>query len=364
MYTRSAAFDSAIRYGHKVVVRAEVLSGGVVVPSTGLRVIEGNVTVDGTAAVRRQGSLKVVDPTGALTPNDSSDTLSPYGRELRLYKGIALSSGDELLALATLRISSSSTNNQGQISLTGFDRARSVSRARFETPYVVASGVNYGTAIQDLLTSRLSGLTFNFVSVTATTPLLVFDQGADPWEKAQEMAKSVGCELFFDPLGIATMRYEVDPAGSSVAWDYGEGPTSMVLSVDNTLTDEPGYNGIVVDGEAPGVDPVHSVVYDTNPSSPTYSLGPYGKVPRFIRSQYITTQSQADAAAAAGLLRERGGTEQVKFSAILHPAHEAGDIVRVADSRVGIDDNYLIESFPISLGLEASTVTTRKRRTS
>lgn len=363
MYARSAAFDTAIRRSHSVAITAYVLSGGTVV-SGALPVIAGSVDVDGTAAVRRRCSLTLVDEDGTLT-GPVAPVISPYGREVRIHRGLVLPDGTtETVPIGTFRISTVATADSGadrKVTVSGFDRARSISRARFETPYTVAAGTNYATAIATLLSGRLPTLTFRLATTTATTPLLVFDQGADPWQTATDMATSIGCVLYFDTFGVCVLAAAADMV--TVVWDYAEGSNAVVTSIDNSLSDEPGYNGVVVDGEATNTAPVHAVVYDTDITSPTYSLGPYGKVPRFYKSQFITTNEQAAAAAAGLLVAERGSTEALKFSAIPHPCHEVGDLVHIADSALGIDGNYYLESFTIPLGLDPMSCTTRKRRT-
>jgi hypothetical protein len=360
MYARSAVFDAAVKNSHVVTLSADVLLNGVPI-KTGLSVVAGVVEVDGTASVRRRANLTVVDRDGTAL-----SALSVYGRELRVYRGIQFVDGTtESLALGVFRISAVRVNDgdgDRKISVAGFDRSRIVARNRFESPYTIAAGTNYSTAINDLLVSRYPSIVTSLAITSLTTPTLVFDQGADPWQSASDMATSLGCELFFDPTGVCIMRPVPDPTTSPVVWSYVDGAGASVLSVNDDASDEPGYNGVVVDGEPPNAPPVHSVVYDLNTTSPTYALGPYGKVPLFYRSQYITTQAQADAAAAAILLTQRGGTEQVKFTCIPHPAHEVGDLVRVADSSIALDDNYLLESFSIPLDLSAMMVTTRKRR--
>lgn len=365
MYARTAAFDAAIRSCQTVSVVADLLLDGVVVFS-GLPVVGGGIEVDGTAAVRRRCNLTVVDATGEITPNDPTDPLSPYGREIQIRRGVRFPDGTtEHIALGVFRMSTVAVNDSGsdrKITVTGFDRSRSVSRARFEAPYSVAAGTNYGTAIYDLIVSRLPDVVASFVSTSRTTPLLVFDQGADPWATAQEMATSIGAELFFNPDGICVLKFPVDPTTQAIDWEYAEGDDATVLSIDNTLSDEPGYNGVVVDGEPPDAPPVHAVVYDSNPLSPTYYLGAYGKVPRFYRSQFITTLAQAEDVANAMLLAERGGTEQLKFTCIPHPAHEVDDLVHVVDPLIGVDDNYVLESFTMPLDLGVMSATTRKRR--
>lgn len=367
MYAVSSAFADALagKYGGKIIFRADLLRNGVAVVS-GLRVTGGSVEVDGNADVRRRCSLTVVDDTGVLVPNDAGDPLSPYGNEVRVYRGVSTSAtGDELVPLGTFRIASAHVDSFGVIAVQGFDRARAVSRARFETPYTVPSGIDYSGAIVALITSRLPYVTTSVAAVvTSTSTVLVFDQGSDPWEAAQNMAESIGCELFFDPMGVCVLRPRPDPVNDPIVATYAPGATATILSVENALDDEPGYNGVVVDGEPPNLAPVHAVVYDADPASPTYANGPYGKVPMFYRSQYITTIEQATAAANAFLRANRGGTEQLTFEAIPNPAHDAGDLVRVTRTEIGVDDAYVVESFGIPLAVDGSMkVTTRKRRT-
>jgi hypothetical protein len=368
MYPVSAAFLAAMAAGSQsVIFRADVLSEGVVI-ATGLKVAPGgSVQVDATATIRRRMSCTVVDETGALIPKKASDVLSPYGYELRLWRGYTTSIGvDELVPLGTFRLAEAHVVDDGaqKIGLSGFDRARSVQRARFETPYVVAAGTNYVTAIQSLITSRLPGTTFSSITTTTTTPLLVFDQASDPWKAAQDMAASIGAEVFFDPLGVCVIRMLPNAQNDATTYTYQEGTTSVLISVDNNLTDDPGYNGVVVDGEAQGATPVHSVVYDVDPTSPTYSLGKYGKVPRFYKSPFVATQQQGDEAALGFLRREKGGTEAMSFSCIPNAAAEGGDVVRVVRAKVGIDATYLLETFAIPLDVTTlSTPTTRRRYT-
>lgn len=368
MYSVSAAFLAALRSAdQRVIFDADVLSQGVVVASN-LRVLGGSVEVDATATTRRRMTATVVDDTGALVPNDAADVLSPYGYELRVYRGynLAIGGADELVPLGTFRIASAKVADNGAqtIELSGFDRSRSVQRARFESPYAVAAGTNYVTAIQSLISDRLPGTTFSSITTSLTTPALLFDQASDPWKAASDMAASIGAEVFFDPLGVCVIRNQPNTATDPVAFEYAEGVNSTLFTVENALDDDPGYNGVIVDGEPAGGTPSHAVVYDTNPLSPTYSLGRYGKVPTFMKSPYVTTQAQADQAAAAALLRAKGGTEQLRFSAIPNPAHEGGDVVRVVRTEIGVDDYYLLTQFGIPLDVTGvMSPTTRKRRT-
>lgn len=362
MYPRSAAFAAALRTGYTLAFYCEVLYGGQVITGS-LKIAGGNVQVDYTAANRRRGVINVIDPDKTLTPVNASDVLSPYGHELRPYRGMSLGGGVfEYVPVATLRIASTVSSN-GQIQVTGFDRSRSVSRARFESPYVIVSGTNYGDAIASLISSRLPSVQFRFAYVAATTPLIVFDQMADPWTSAQKLADAVGCDLYFDPMGVCVLEPTANPVSAAIVSDYSEGANSLLLDASSSMTDDPGYNGVVVDSEPPGGTAIHSVTYDTDPTSPTYYLGPYGTVPTFQRTTFITSQAQADNAGAAELLRNRGGTEQVKITVLPDPCQEAGDLVYVKSSLERIDNNYIAESFTVPFDAKSvMPMTTRKRR--
>jgi len=359
-----ASLHTATSQSHTSVVTADIYKAGVAI-ALNLPVVSGSVTIDGRAALRRRCTVTVLDINGTFAPNDATDTLAPYGNELVLKRGVA---GD-MAALGVFRFDTASVTDSGPVTidLAGFDRAGTVQAARFETPYTVAAGTNYGTAIQAFITSRLPGLIYSFATTTRVTPLLVFEESSDPWAEAQKMAASVGMEVFFDANGICVLRPEPDPNAPGVTvTTYTEGAGGVVVEVTNDLEVVPGYNKFIVVGEpVDGSAPVRAEAFDNNPASPTYFFGPFGKRPRFFRSQFVTTQAQAQETADAFLLRELGGSEQVSFTAIPNPAHDAGDIVRVVRARIGVDTIAVIDS--LTMPLEPAglmRVATRKQRDS
>lgn len=363
MRARSAAFDAAVNAADlNVVVRADVLRGGVVV-HTGLPVDSVSVTIDGGSAVQRTCRITVVDEEGVLTPSAPADLLAPYGNEIKLWMGLVLADGTiELVAMGLFRYEETDLEDQGgnRVSLTGYDRSNTVAEAQFETPYTVAAGTNYATAVQDLISSRLPGLTFQFASTTHTTPVLLFEENTDPWAAAVKMADSIGMELCFDGDGVCTMKPKPDPSVDPVVWTYSEGDN--LAEVVNRFSTKPGPNKFIVVGENPSLSTsVRAEAVDADPASPTYYFGLYGKRPRFYRSQMVATTAQAQEAADGFKRRELGGTEQLSFLAKPHYCHEFGDVVRVVRPSAGIDDFYVIERVEFG-DLELMPVTTRKRR--
>lgn len=369
MQGTTAAFQAALLKSHTIVTRAEILYEGSVVRVLD-EVIGGTVNVEATAAVRRRCSVRIVDSTGDLVPTGTADDLYPNGSEIRLYRGVRLSTGDELVPLGTFRIGRTKvidTPGGLVIDVNGYDRARSVQRNRFIDPYSIASGANIGTAIQALITDRLPGTTYNFPTISAsTTAAFTFLEGEDPWRKATEMAESVGASLFFDPLGICTLRPSSNTA--DVVASFTEGETATFLDVERDLDDEKTYNAVVATGEAPtSTAPVRAVAYDANPTSPTYYLGPYGLVPFFYSSPFIGTTTQAQDAANARLQKVIGATEAVRISIIPNPALDADDVVQIVRARSGVGGTgnpfFVVDDLAIPLEADRPmTIATRERR--
>lgn len=362
MWATTDAFQQAVRDGGHAVVRAEVLDpDGAVIDE--LEVQGGTVKVERNSAVRRDArNLTIVDPAGDYVPASGGDLLHPATRnELKLYRGFHLDGTVELVPLGVFGIQRPTADEtRRKIGLTGYDRARRVQRAKLTDTYVITAGTNYADAIRNLIASRVSGLTYEFMVTTRTTPLLVFEAGDDPWEKAQKMADSLGAQLYFDAEGRCVLEPEPDVSGLPV-WTFGA-DDATVLSADKDLDDEQTYNGAIVTGETTSAaTPVRAEAWDDNPDSPTYR-GTFGEVPTFLTSQYITTQTQAQDAADALLARKLGVVENVGFDALVNPALDVGDVIGVERAWLRIDDVYLLDRLTVPLDHRAGMSAATRRR--
>ncbi len=362
----SASFYSALAFSQKVRSTASLFFDGELVAEN-LPVTGGSVDFDRTRGTRRttQG-IEVVSIDGdgrSLVPTSVRDRLAPYGAEVVLNRGIELDGQMKLAPLGYLRISEVEVVNERNfvtIGLTAYDRSRTISRARFIDTWVAINGTSYLTAMQDIVNYALPGteIIVEGEVVTSTTPLLVYEGQSDPWEILTKMATSIGSEIFFKPDGTLVVRPEPDPHADSAidrGFVIGE-ETCRLLKVSKQLSDSPGYNGVVVVGNPPNLAPVRAVYWDEAEGSPTHYLGPYGKVPMFYTSEYITTEEQAYAAARALFLREcRGRTERLAYEAIVNPLADASDIVPVSDPKLGVSSNYLHESGTVPLTANGSS---------
>jgi hypothetical protein len=234
-----------------------------------------------------------------------------------------------------------------------YDLSRTVSRDKFTTPYTIAEGTNVITAIKDILARTFDDLVYDTMSTTLTvTPTQVFDAGEDPWEVCLGLALSLGADLYFDIYGTVVISPAPDIQSlTSADFEYIEGEGSTMLAVEKVFSDEPGYNGVVVIGESPGDDlpPVTATVWDSDPASLTYHLGPYGEVPLFLQDQLVKTTEAAQATANAALNSILGFINQISIDGIVNPAYECGDIVRVVRGRSKVNDYYVLDAFTVPL---------------
>lgn len=386
----------ATSHGYEVVAQIEAPDGRVL--AWGFAITGGSVRVDRSAQYRRSVGINVkpyggagfVDVSGAagltqaqrdeimssLVPAKPSDTMAPYGNQVRLWYGIPvpgfynafLQNNVYYWGLGVFRIAEASISDDAvpTLSITGYDSSRTISRNRLTQPWLVAAGQNYGDAIIALAKDRLPSLRYREHGIQALTPAIVVDPEQDPWAVLTEWASAIGYEVFFDAEGWLVLQPEPNPALHPVDWVYGDGGVhnnALVLSVDRTMNDEPGYNGVVMTSESSTLPaPLRSEVWDENPSSPTYAPGPYGRVPKFVSNPYVADQAQCDAAAYAELQRSIGGTEKVDMAVMPNPAHEVGDILRVVRPLSKTDQTTVLESFEFPLGAEPMRLSCRERR--
>lgn len=356
MEQATARFLSRIRASHTVVSYIDVQ--GPNQDAFRLTATGGNVAVDRTAAVRRRCTASCVDPDGTLTPRSAEDLLTPYGTEIRPYRGIRYDDGTvEVMPLGVFRISkvsvTDSVGGSPDIRIEAYDRSRTVSRDKFIAPYNLPAGTNVVQAIKDILARTFPDLTYDSISSPlATSAPMLFDVNDDPWDSACALAMSLGCEVFFDTRGGVVIAPPVDiDALPAPAFTYIEGQGCTMLDLSSVFTDEPGYNGVVLTGESVGdeLPPVRSVVWDDQPSSATYHLGPYGEVPMVVTDPIVKTQSDADAAALALLKGQLGFSSQLAITASVNSALDAGDVIQVVRARSGVSGLYAIDTTTIPL---------------
>jgi hypothetical protein len=358
MRSVSARFLGAVARSHHLATLVEVLADGAVVAEIN-EVIGGTVTLDGKAATRGRLDLTIADDgTLGLVPDSPEALLAPYGNELRVSRGIEFADQTERVCLGIYRIEDAEINDTGEsleIRIAGLDRSARVIDARFEEPYQVAAGTNFATAILTTIQQAWPDVPNDFSATALTTPLLFVEEAEDRWAFCQGMATAIGMDLYFDGNGTLVLRPA--PSGAAAVCDLIEGENGVLVRAARRWTRQGTFNRVIAAGENTGgaLPAPRAVATDEEPSSPTYYFGPFGRVPRFYNSPFITTSTQAADAAAAILAKELGTTQQVSFGAVVNPALEPFDVVCIKRERAGIGKkDYIIDAISHPLGVEGA----------
>lgn len=328
--------------------------GGVRVDSfgvDGIPVYGGEVDVDPTKQVRRTLSGVKVDGTDEMW-----DLLSPVGTELRVFRGFRFLNGEYEFVPVGVFVTPGLRETyggdwSGQIG-TAPDRMFKVQQARFTSPRAILPNIPIVSAIQVLLEEVLGPVSILSTNRTPTGSGLVFER--DRGKAISDLAASIGVDVFCAPDGTPTIRDT--PQLADPSWTVDAGEQGVLYEAGRERSYERTYSGVVVvpdavDGTLP-FDPV--TLWDEDPDSPTYHLGPFGEVPYFMASPLITTRDQAYVAAQARLPRVTAARAQLSLTSECNPALSDGDTIKVVlpprqRGSVGIVENHLVGAFTIPL---------------
>lgn len=351
----SEAWADGISHSHGLAVQVTLLPEGVDLP-----VLDGAVTLDGKAATRATLDLSVApDPAMELVPSEPTDRLAPYGNELQIRRGLIYpDGGEELVSIGIFRIEDvdvEDTAEELSLRISGLDRSARIIDAAFEDAYQVPAGTLITSALLDDIKTVYPDVVASISASSVTAPVvIVAEEGEDRWAFWQGMATALGAELYFDGDGVLVLR-ELASATQEPAAYLTEGEGGVLVSAAKSWTRQGAFNRVIATGEgtALGGAPPRGVATDDDPFSPTFYGGPFGRVPRFYSSSWITSSDQASDAASGILRAELGTTQQVSFGAVVNPALEPGDVVRVTRERTGVDEDHVIDELTIPLTAEA-----------
>lgn len=359
MQSTSDAFNEAITESHKLACRVTLTDtqGN----ETELDVLDGTVTLDGTAATRGQCSLTLSPDTEI--PDTPTSILAPYGSEIAVMRGVTFPSGDtEMVPLGVFRIDETDVSDTGDIDLqvSALDRSARIIEAVFEDAGQIAQGTNCADQIQDFIYAAFPDVVYDSTEsvwddVTTTTPLLGYPAGGDRWDTCLALAEAAQCELFFNAVGELVLRYRP----SATIADYVVSEGTVLLSASKRWGRESACNRVVVEGANATDTPVFGEASDDDPLSPTYYGGDFGKVTFNYSSEYITDSDQANSVADIILRQKKGTGQQIGFTSLVLPQLEPGDCVEVIRERLGISELHVIDSLQIPLGPGEMSATTR-----
>lgn len=333
MWATTPQFNEALNLpNRKWRSRIEVFYGDQLQQSLDV-LLSGSVKLD-NVAVRRQVDMEIADVDGLLTPASAADLLAPKGTELRVSRGLVLADGTtEWIPLGVFGVVEpevkASPGNGTVLSLKGYDRVDAVRNRRFDSAYTVAKGTPTTTAATQIVTTRMSVNT-RVTTTSSTTPETVFEALSDPWDAVRDLADADSLVAYFDPQGTLVIGPD---AGVETGITYEPGPESFLIDSSRKMDSSKTYSGVVVNVEHPDQTPIRYVLWDTDPKSPTYADGPFGRRPYGFSSSLITSMAQAQLAAQTLLARVRQIPQTAEIVTAGHIGHDVGDVVSVVDPR-------------------------------
>jgi hypothetical protein len=142
-------------------------------------------------------------------------------------------------------------------------------------------------------------------------------------------------------------------------WTVDAGEVGVMVDAGEDLDRTGVYNGVLLEGQATAdAAPVSALAVDSDPLSPTYWGGPFGKVAMVAQSSSVQDATQAAAAAQSLLGLRLKMTRSLKLTAAPNPALEAGDSIDVVFPD-GREERHLIDAVTIDLSGGAQTIETR-----
>jgi hypothetical protein len=395
----SSEYKAALRDTHRVHLAAHVydnegrlindLSGGL----TG-----GSVVIDASAAFMRRCTLVVdrsVVPSaggggsygparnrfgdfrnaygtgGARTYGELAQApseLSPMaGHELRVWRGVNLGGVVEWASLGVYSISSvraSAAPGSASVEITGYDRARHVSLAKWLKPFQIDGTKDAHVVVRDIVEDRAPALKFSTRGVTSSkksAPAVLGTSTAnDPWQDVQDIAAAADLEVFFDEEGNLVVRNEPLSTGSTV-WTFNAGEGGVLIDREYEESDDGVFNAVIVTADAGAAGfSLRAQAYDSDPASPTYYLGPFGMRPLLITTDDAATAADCQALADTTLRRVSGADQELTITSVPVPFLTPGDRVRVLDG-VGTNATFQVAALTIPLDVTTAMIAIVKR---
>lgn len=328
-----------------------------------LNVTGGTITFDATADVWASGDLTVLAPW----PGSGNPALSVFGGEVFLARGVETGAGGIAWSpMGYFRVSDNSQDNaaRGPLGLTLDDRMMTIIESRLIFPRVYEPGTTVADAVADLVLDVYPGAVIEFESGTGATVLgrqVTVEENR--YDGLVDFADGLGQIVYFDERGV--LLFSDIPDADTPVWTINAGPRGVQVNAGRKQTRDKVYNAVVARGEAlDDIPPVQAVAYDGSPTSPTRWGGPFGMIPRFYSSPFITTVGQARSAATSLLRRSIGAPYTVALSVIPNPAMRPYDPIRVIYDD-GTREVHVVDQFVLPFDVEtAATINTREQTSS
>lgn len=347
----SDAFLRTVAGSHAMAARARVCTtfqSGNQPTGTFVDIVDGDVASDATAQTRSTLDITIGGTLNGATlwPSRASDLLGPYGNEIYVERGVETANGStEWVGLGYFRIDTpeQASPPDGPIRIAGSDRMAGIVDGSLTTPIQFPATATYGTVVSTLVGRVYPTAIIDWDDATNGVAIgravIVTD---NVYQFLDDMFTAIGKIWYWDYRGHLTIRDQPGPSATPDV-ELVAGAGGVLVQSTRTITRVGVKNAWVVTGQGTDtLDPATAIVYDNNPSSPTYYNGRFGPVPGYFTSPFITDEPGAASAGQALLLRSVGLPYQINFQAVANPALEPWDTALIRQhTRMGVELHQL-----------------------
>jgi len=332
------------------------------------------LTVDRTQVTRRVCTVTIA-PQGTTTLDPSwMDLFAAAGNEIRPFAQQTFPDGSvDEVCIGTFTIVETTWLDSGTdivVTIKAQDRMFLLNESMALVPYAITSST-VDQAIIELVNSVSWGVPIgtNVVPTDASVPSTgaLVKPGKTIWSQIQELAAVAGYEAFMDVWGNLVARPIPTPSSQAPVATLTSVTASGLLSAKATSTRKKIFSafGVVGAGTTEVVSPttgkmihkkaaVYAEADDTNPSSPTYVGGGFGKISKLVRSGLVTDQATGDAMAAGLLAQQQGAMTALDITILPFWLLDSWDVVMINAARLGVYGNYVVDGFDATIAIESS----------
>lgn len=329
-------YRAALATSHQAYVLVEVLDGLQNVIEPDLVFSGGSVTATLTSRISRSCSLTVAED---LYPFDDDGLLAPYGNMIRATRGIEFADGTRFAWVVFVgRIQEAALNDDGTCTVQAADFAADVLENRFVAPQNSSPANTVTEETIRLITDGFAQAAFAEVESFAV-PVRTRTWQLDRGQGLDEITTSVGAFWYPRADGrFVLRRYPWTVFTPSVVTYSDTGPLGSVSGSRAARSRADVFNSLTVSGERLNGDPpVFALAQDTNPASPTFIGGNFGRRHQLLRLQTPGSQGSAQGAARDNLSRLMSLVDTWAWSMSVDAALELGDAVQLdVHARTGI----------------------------
>lgn len=354
VWPHTADLLAALSRDHEMVTKVDVFTRSTGVRATDIPIEDGTITASLLSDVSRSGSLTV---TRRLT---DSGLLDPNRDRVRISTGPR---GWPLIPIFTGRVTDLNDGDAGQVVVNLDDFGSDVVNARFEQPWAALGGSPVADEITRLITDvdPLFGVDTSR-ALRGSTQTVTWEE--DRAGALDELAAAINCIWQTDRVGSFVLypnpyNLTVPPP---LTVTLSDGPGGNLTSSVRAVSRDKVKNSITVLVErASNTPPIRVTVRDTNPGSPFFWGGDFGKANLVVRLNTPGGQGDAEIMARRILNQSLALAQSWRLTTPHFPLLDPGDVIGV--SRRGVITVQVVESitYPL-LATNATSISTRELR--